>query len=390
MSHYVDQDVVCPGGHGENPGVEGEDGHKVLLKVRGGIAASMNFIRNSINDNPGDAEVSANHRGKGSNGNSIHRLKRNRSKILCLVYTAHMPSKDEHGNLRAQAQTWGRRCDGFIAASNHTDHSIGAIDLPHLGPEEYGNMWQKVRTMWAYAYHHYLDDFDWFNIVGDDVYVVVDNLRAYVDGPEVQHLEEGGVDRIFEVQDSISRPVPKDPENMRNGSMQENRNKSTDQMRPRPLMLGIPMPHFKGAVWFPAGGSGYTLNQAALKLFGKTILTRFQASTKDSREDVFMGSAFDEEGVYVSDTRDRRNASRYLGSAARSARFDGVLVTNPKRQQQRFGIEYEPGVNYASWQAISFHLKDDKKLLRSLKRTVRDSMYRYHTFLYNMTKALCS
>ena len=45
--------------------------------------------------------------------------------------------------------TWGKDRDGFFAASNATGLSIGAINLTHKGPEAYGNMWQKVRSMWA-------------------------------------------------------------------------------------------------------------------------------------------------------------------------------------------------------------------------------------------------
>ncbi len=78
------------------------------------------------------------------------RSKRSRpSRILCLVYSVHLPSNGKndqianHANLRAIAQTWGQKCDGFIGASNVTDHSIGAVDLPHEGAEEYSNMWQK-------------------------------------------------------------------------------------------------------------------------------------------------------------------------------------------------------------------------------------------------------
>jgi hypothetical protein len=56
-----------------------------------------------------------------------------RSKLLCVVYT--------HSNrgraIRAVTETWGWRCDGFFAASNLTDPSIGSIDLPHKGPETY-------------------------------------------------------------------------------------------------------------------------------------------------------------------------------------------------------------------------------------------------------------
>lgn len=64
-------------------------------------------------------------------------------RVFCMVYT----HSNSHDQLRAIAETWGPRCDGFMAASNQTDRSIGAVDLWHEGPEIYGNMWQKVRAM---------------------------------------------------------------------------------------------------------------------------------------------------------------------------------------------------------------------------------------------------
>ena len=35
-------------------------------------------------------------------------------------------------------------CDGFMVGSNKTDISLGTVDIPHEGPEEYNNIWQKV------------------------------------------------------------------------------------------------------------------------------------------------------------------------------------------------------------------------------------------------------
>lgn len=68
-------------------------------------------------------------------------------KILCMVYTVH-DSSGHNVNLEAVAHTWAQQCDGFWAASNVTDHKIGAIDLRHRGPEIYKNMYQKIRSMW--------------------------------------------------------------------------------------------------------------------------------------------------------------------------------------------------------------------------------------------------
>ncbi|KAK7254155.1 glycoprotein-N-acetylgalactosamine 3-beta-galactosyltransferase [Aureococcus anophagefferens] len=48
-------------------------------------------------------------------------------------------------------------------------------------------MWQKIRSMWKYAAAHYLDQYDWFFIGGEDLYVIPQNLRDYLatrPGPE--------------------------------------------------------------------------------------------------------------------------------------------------------------------------------------------------------------
>lgn len=53
-------------------------------------------------------------------------------KILCMIYT----HSKQHSRLRAIAETYGPRCDGFLGASNKTDPSIGAVNLLHEGVEE--------------------------------------------------------------------------------------------------------------------------------------------------------------------------------------------------------------------------------------------------------------
>lgn len=52
-------------------------------------------------------------------------------RVLCIVYT----HSNRHDRLRAIAETYAPRCDGFMAASNLTDASIGAVNLLHEGPE---------------------------------------------------------------------------------------------------------------------------------------------------------------------------------------------------------------------------------------------------------------
>jgi glycoprotein-N-acetylgalactosamine 3-beta-galactosyltransferase len=95
-----------------------------------------------------------------------------------MVYTM----EDAHATtIRAIRETWAGGCDGFLAFSTVSDPRIPAISLEHLGPESYDNMWQKVRSIWKFVATHYLDEFDWFFQGGDDLFVIPQNLRSYLD-----------------------------------------------------------------------------------------------------------------------------------------------------------------------------------------------------------------
>ena len=39
---------------------------------------------------------------------------------------------------------------------------------------------RRTRANWRYVYEHYSADFDFFLFGGDDMYVLVENLRAYL------------------------------------------------------------------------------------------------------------------------------------------------------------------------------------------------------------------
>jgi len=83
-----------------------------------------------------------------------------RPKLFCMVYT----HDKDHDRIPVIHQTWGGKCDAFMASSNQTDKTLGTVNIPHEGNEEYLNMWQKVRSMWSYTYENYYDKYDWFYI----------------------------------------------------------------------------------------------------------------------------------------------------------------------------------------------------------------------------------
>jgi glycoprotein-N-acetylgalactosamine 3-beta-galactosyltransferase len=360
---HIDNDVLCPD---QTHGIEGSLGLQALLKIRPSIE--------KYNSNYGQ-----NYEG-GSTDTAERRS--TRSKILCMVYTVDLPYARE--SLQAIAQTWGPKCDGFIAASNVTDHSIGAIDLIHQGPEKYNNMWQKIRTMWAYAYDNYLDDFDFFHICGDDVYLVMENMRSFLDGPDIVREEKGYLNGIAREASYVN----KTNRMAKRGRLWQNR---TDGLPPgpRPLMIGQPCPYKqKGEIIFPLGGAGYTLNRAAVDLFGREGLRSWMADTVDSREDIFIGGFFEGKGVYLTHVLDRKGGWRYETSADRTAQY---RKNKPTQNQipvltRKFGIEPGEGLDSISEEMAGFHLKYEKSqgTLKKHNKTVAELLHRYHAILYDL------
>ena len=337
----IKPEILCP----EGPGIEQAKGKDALLKVRSGIQKYNNRL-------PGEGE---------------HR--KTKSKILCMVYTVDLP--ELRANLRAEAETWGQKCDGFFAASNITDHSLGAIDLLHQGEEGYENMWQKIRSMWAYAYDHYLEEYDFFHICGDDVYIAVENLRSFFDGPDVLRLENGYLDEISRHPDFIDKASK---------WTSSEYYKDVHGLSARPLLFGSPGRHRN---IFPCGGPGYTMNRAALEFFGKVGLPSHLASYKDSREDIFMGDFFTQHGIIVSHVTDRFNGTRYGSTAFSSNKPFAEFIACPgtKSTMKRYGYGMVDNLEAVSEEMSAFHLKrwNEKK-----RGSVPELIYRYHAVLYDL------
>jgi hypothetical protein len=363
---------------------EGAAANIVLQKIRKGMLNSRAFLQGQIMDDS-KVEHDKGLRAAAVGENTTSTQQRRRSRILCMVYTVHIPGENNHSNVRLQAETWGRQCDGFIAASNFMDHSVGAIDLVHNGPEEYGNMWQKTRSMLAYAYQHYLDEFDFFYMCGDDVYIYMDNLRAYLDGPEVLRLENGYIDKIssgFQNSALFNKNRTDFIIGFKNYAELNVAIKKWSSTRPRPLLLGSPHSH-KGMPMI-SGGPGYTLNRAALRVFSERSLAHFFPNAHDSREDMYLGGALAEHGIFVSDTKDVNDGDRYGGSATSTYNFEGVSPIGIQWLKQYFGLKYKEGIDSISEQFVASHLKDSKMEMIEINRTIPELMRRYHVILNDL------
>ena len=300
--------------------VEGNGGRQVLDKVRKGLLESRDFLAATDTATTSNSDVVAVPR------------------ILCMVYTVDLPNSRR--NIDAILQTWAPHCDGFLAFSNVTIPERNTVNVLHQGPESYNNMWQKVRSMWFYVHDHYLEDFDYFHIGGDDVYLVVDNLRTYLMGDQIQDLLVNGTMDVLATYQA-------DQLNIHDKVMR------WKTERPRPLFLGFPLAFRK--CLFPHGGPGYTLNRAALKILVQEGLPTVLANLTDSREDVFIAEALRYSGVTVSDTRDALGGWRYqLNHAQLMFDFHFSPLKDVAPNLHLGGLE---GI---SSQTVSFHMRFHK------------------------------
>ena len=183
-------------------------------------------------------------------------------KVFCGIYTY----EKKHYLLESAAETWGWRCDGFLGFSTKTIPELGAVDLPHEGEEGYHNMWQKVRSIWAYIHDHYIDDYDYFHLSGDDNHFIIENMKNYL---STLNTEE-------------------------------------------PLYLGH---QFKSrGVIVCGGGAGYTLNKVALKRLIEEVLPQYMPHKVVSSEDAFIGMGL--KALHITSCRDTADANgeqRYVG-----------------------------------------------------------------------------
>jgi len=188
-------------------------------------------------------------------------------RLFCGIYS----HSGRRSQVQVQAATWGNQCDGWIVFSNESMTEWGIYNLSHEGAESYGNMWQKVRSIWTFQYqqqqqHQQQHHHDYFYLGGDDTYVLVDNLKDW--------LRQWDYDRTI-------------PRHM-------------GQWLPGKAMI--------------SGGPGYVLNAAALQRLVKEGLPRCFVTTKASYEDRLLSHCLaDVLGIMgnQTDTRDNHGEQRF-------------------------------------------------------------------------------
>jgi glycoprotein-N-acetylgalactosamine 3-beta-galactosyltransferase len=178
-------------------------------------------------------------------------------------------------------------------------------------------MWQKTRSILAYVHEHYIAEYDYVHVAGDDTYVIVENLRNYLE---------------FTVEAKHGR-----------GKV--------------PLYLGQRV--FSGGGYtFVGGGPGYILNRLALQRFIKEALSACLANQQEAAEDRSLGYCFKTLEITTEDTADAFHRQRFHG-------VDPYFLAtkNPqkgfwKRLYKFWAREhgYKWGIGLVSPQTVTFHL----------------------------------
>jgi glycoprotein-N-acetylgalactosamine 3-beta-galactosyltransferase len=187
--------------------------------------------------------------------------------IFCGVYTMEV---NHASNVRAMRETWAPHCNGFVAFSTADDPRIPALNLHHEGAEEYNNMWQKSRSIWRYIGAHYLNDFDYFILGGEDLLVIPENLRAYL--------------------------------------------KSLSQSPESDLFAGRRFKGYEADNYFNSGGAGYVLSRGTLRKLYETGLDhpRCNPHRHTPMEDVMIAECLRKVfSVGLTDTRDDQGRERF-------------------------------------------------------------------------------
>ena len=257
------------------------------------------------------------------------------------------------GQLHAVRDTWGRECDGFLAFSdeNHEPTGSVALSLPQ-GPQHYYNMWQKTRAIWSYLGAHHVHPrhfqglplapprpavgstpprYDWFVLGGDDMYVDVRRMRAYLNSPTIVSAATAG-----------------------------------------PVYLGRPL-RATHLLVYNTGGPGYVLNARGVALLYNLLQT--EACLPDMRsslEDLFLAGCLAQVNVRAADTRDAQGRERFHWHAP-GVEWDAVNAAYlHQAAPERAGIPIRAGNLSMSPESVALHDIKPAAYMRAV-----------HSFLYD-------
>ncbi|CAJ0962005.1 unnamed protein product, partial [Mesorhabditis belari] len=226
-----------------------------------------------------------------------------KGQLFCWTMTA----KGYH-KTRAPAvnETWLPRCDHGQFFTNFPFDS--ELKIAHSTifagiPDSYSNLFFKSRYAFFHIYTKISKDFEWYLKADDDTYVIVENLRSY-----------------------LSKLNPD-----------------------LPYYIGYRLrPYLEHG--YNAGGAGYVLSRAAMKIFAEQLYSNASLCPDDIYEDVGIGRCLANVGIYPLDTRNSRGQQRF-NTFRPDEVFHGSVVESP---YWMYDVEIR-GYDGVGTDLISFH-----------------------------------
>ncbi|EDQ88129.1 uncharacterized protein MONBRDRAFT_26713 [Monosiga brevicollis MX1] len=178
-------------------------------------------------------------------------------RVACFVIT-HPGNHDTKA--RMINATWGQRCNELVFVTTQPAPGLNAAIMHIDEPDDRKFLRTKGKFAYMHMYEHYLDRADWFVRADDDTYIVMENLKEYVETMSPDHLVALGR-RFFNMGDRNSP--------------------------------------------FNAGGPGVVVSRAALKRLGDRTREGLEWTPPafGQGDDLQAGQTFTAIGVEVLDTR---------------------------------------------------------------------------------------
>jgi glycoprotein-N-acetylgalactosamine 3-beta-galactosyltransferase len=279
-------------------------------------------------------------------------------RVLCIVTT---DSTRHSGALRAIAETYAPKCDGFLAASNLTEKSLGAIDIGY--PDD-ATEWQRVRHIWKYIHQHYLDDYDFYFLVHDDTYVIPENLRY--------QLSTFSLDR----EDTLKWD-------------EADQSKQQSYYHRKPLYLGeiVIANKDRPKKSHCGGGGGYTLNRAALSLYVDELWDCHAApdSNPKTKADELMADCLSQRTITCTTVLDEEGACPFhefgLGYLAAWNQMDDGPPILWRLLKKYHGVTKKNRLKGIAKFSVSFHLVNGTQ---PMKGTTAYAMRRAHALVHRL------
>ena len=190
--------------------------------------------------------------------------------------------------------------------------------------------------MWSYVYDNYYEKYDWFHIGGDDLYLILENLRYYLESEEIRTAANGGI------------YLPDGTETMQT-----------------PLFMGRRFAYMGDMNdIFNSGGSGYTMNKAALKALVVNGFPNYFPHAHTFSEDTMVAKVFRKLGVYPYETKDENGSERYMPFLP-GHHYSYRLPANPQDDwYAKYSINIKQGAEHCSPRSVAFHYVKENMMKR--------------------------